>query len=42
MEGVWQEDEELIGKTFVEYYENLFTSSRPVVSRELLMLYTPR
>ena len=36
LEGVWQEDKELIGKTFVEYYENLFTSSRPVVSRELL------
>ena len=36
MEGVWQEDEELIGKTFVEYYENLFTSSRLAISRELL------
>ncbi|XP_075656413.1 uncharacterized protein LOC142626466 [Castanea sativa] len=36
IKGVWQEDEELIGRTFVEYYENLFTSSRPVVSRELL------
>ncbi|XP_075663436.1 uncharacterized protein LOC142633038 [Castanea sativa] len=34
--GVWQEDEEFIGRTFVEYYENLFTSSRPVVSGEML------
>ena len=36
MEGVQEEDEELIGRTFVEYYENLFTSSRYTVSRELL------
>ncbi|XP_075659272.1 uncharacterized protein LOC142629188 [Castanea sativa] len=32
----WQEDEGEIGRTFVEYFENLFTSSQPVVSTKLL------
>ncbi|XP_075633645.1 uncharacterized protein LOC142606131 [Castanea sativa] len=32
----WQEDEGEIGRTFVEYIENLFTSSQPVVNTELL------
>ena len=32
----WQEDKEVIGRTFVEYFENLFTTSQPEVSVELL------
>ena len=35
-EDNWQEDEEMIGRTFVEYFENLFTTSQPEVSAELL------
>ena len=34
--GVWLDDEALIGSTFVEYFEQLFTSSQPTVSDELL------
>ena len=32
----WQEDEEVIERTFVEYFEQLFTSSQPNVSAELI------
>ena len=32
----WQEDEEVIGRTFVEYFENMFTTSQPKVSAKLL------
>ena len=32
----WQEDEGEIGRIFVEYFENLFTSSQPVVNAELI------
>jgi len=35
-DNIWQEDEEQIGKTFLDYYEQLFTSSLPVVGEELL------
>ncbi|KAL0011886.1 hypothetical protein SO802_006994 [Lithocarpus litseifolius] len=35
-EDTWQEDEEMIGRTFVEYFEQLFTSSQPNVSTELI------
>ena len=35
-DNIWQEDEEQIGKTFLDYYEQLFTSSLPVVEEELL------
>ena len=34
--NTWQEDEEKIGKTFVNYYEQQFLSSRPIVEEELL------
>ncbi|XP_030939674.1 uncharacterized protein LOC115964516 [Quercus lobata] len=34
--NTWQEDEEQIGKTFVNYYEQQFLSSRPVVEEALL------
>ncbi|KAK9998773.1 hypothetical protein SO802_018376 [Lithocarpus litseifolius] len=40
-EDNWQDDEGEISRIFVEYFENLFTSSQPVVSAELLgALYT--
>ena len=32
----WQSEEERIGNTFEEYYANLFTTSHPEVSEELL------
>ncbi|XP_075654929.1 uncharacterized protein LOC142625112 [Castanea sativa] len=32
-EETWQEDEEEIGRTFMEYFEQLFTSSQPNVSQ---------
>ena len=32
----WQEDEEMIGGIFVEYFEQLFTSSQPNVSAKLI------
>ena len=35
-EDTWQEDEEVIGKMFVEYFEQLFTSSQSNVSAELI------
>ena len=34
--GEWQEDGEVIGKIFVEYFDSLFTTSNSVVSEELL------
>ncbi|XP_023871998.2 uncharacterized protein LOC111984613 [Quercus suber] len=34
--GEWQEDGEVIGKIFVEYFDSLFTTSNPAVSDELL------
>jgi len=36
-DNTWQEDEEQIGKIFIEYYKQLFTSSRPVVVEEELL-----
>ena len=35
-DNTWQQDEEQIGRIFIEYYEQLFTSSRPKVEVELL------
>ena len=35
-EDTWQEDEKAIGRSFVEYFEQLFTSSQPMVSAELI------
>ena len=32
----WQEDKEVIGRTFTEYFEQLFNSSQPNVSAELI------
>ena len=32
----WLEDEEMIGSTFMEYFEQLFTSSQPTISDEFL------
>ena len=32
----WQEDEEVIGRIFVEYFEQLFTSSQSNVNAELI------
>ena len=32
----WLEDEEMIGSTFVEYFEQLFTSFQPTISDEFL------
>ena len=34
--GCWQNEEEGIGNTFEEYYANLFSTSHPEVSEELL------
>ena len=34
--NVWQEDEEIMGRTFVEYFTQLFTSSQPEVRIELI------
>ncbi|XP_030959107.1 uncharacterized protein LOC115981058 [Quercus lobata] len=34
--NVWQEDEEIMGRTFVEYFTQLFTSSQVEVSIELI------
>ena len=33
---VWQEDEEIMGRTFVEYFTQLFTSSQAGVSTKLI------
>ena len=35
-EDTWQEDEGVIGRTFVEYFEQLFTSSQPDVSDKFI------
>ena len=40
--GTWQEEEEQIGKTFINYYEKLFSSSHPVVNAELLEAVQPK
>ena len=40
--GTWQEEEEQIGKTFIDYYEKLFSSSHPVVNAELLEAVQPK
>ena len=34
--NVWQEDADQIGQTFVDYFEQLFFSSRPRVESELI------
>ena len=34
--NVWYEDMEQVGQTFVDYFDQLFTTSRPRVERELL------
>ena len=34
--NVWQEDEEIMGRTFVEYFTQLFTSSQAGVSTKLI------
>ena len=34
--GEWKEDEEQVGRTFVEYFEKLFASSHPIISEELI------
>ena len=35
-DNIWQQDEKQIGRIFIEYYEQLFTSSQPQVEVELL------
>ena len=35
-DNIWQQDEEQIGRIFIEYYEQLFTSSQPQLEVELL------
>ena len=34
--GQWQDEEDIMGNMFVDYFQELFTSSNPIVSEELL------
>ena len=40
--GIWQDDEETTGHILVEYFQELFTSSCPSVSEELLEAIHPK
>ena len=40
--GIWQDDEETMGHILVEYFQELFTSSCPSVSEELLEAIHPK
>lgn len=40
--GMWQEEEEQIGKMFIDYYEQLFSSSQSAVNAELLDAIQPK
>ena len=40
--GTWQEEEEQIGRTFIDYYEQLFSCSHPAVSAKLLDAIQPK
>ena len=40
--GNWQDEEDIMGHIFVEYFQELFTSSNPVVSEELLDVVHPK
>ena len=35
-DNIWKQDKEQIGRIFIEYYEQLFTSSQPQLEVELL------
>lgn len=39
---MWQEEEEQIGKMFIDYYEQLFSSSQSAVNAELLDAIQPK
>ena len=41
-QGVWQEDEEVMGEIVLDYYIDLFTSSNPIVFDEILEAVQPR
>ena len=41
-QGVWQEDEKVMGEILLDYYTNLFTSSNPTVFDEILEAVQPR
>ena len=40
--GNWQDEEDVIGNIFVDYFQELFTSSCPTVSEELLEAIHPK
>ena len=41
-QGVWQEDEEVMGQIVLDYYTDLFTSSNVIVFYEILEAVQPR
>ena len=41
-QGVWQEDEEVMGQIMLDYYTDLFTSSNLTVFDEILEAVQPR
>ena len=41
-QGVWQEDEEVMGQIVLDYYTDLFTSSNLIVFDEILEAVQPR
>ena len=40
--GQWQEEEDTMGHILIEYFQELFTSSCPIVSEELLAAIHPK
>ena len=40
--GNWQDEEDVMGQIFVDYFQELFTSSYPTVSDELLETIHPK
>ena len=40
--GNWQDEEDIMGHILVEYFQELFTSSNPTVSEELLDAVHPK